>query len=83
MLTLLNRTIAIDNMNGLITWVLWCSGYHICLTRRWSRVRTSPEPVILYIHTINIFEWVALGNFIDNHRGKIWEDDFILFCTAR
>ena len=22
----------------------WCSGYHVCLTRRRSRVRTSPEP---------------------------------------
>ena len=24
--------------------VLWCSGYHVCFTRRRSRVRTSPEP---------------------------------------
>ena len=24
--------------------VLWCSGYHICLTRRRSWVRNSPEP---------------------------------------
>ena len=25
--------------------VLWCSGYHVCFTRRRSRVRTSPEPL--------------------------------------
>ena len=24
--------------------VLWCSGYHVCFTRRRPRVRTSPEP---------------------------------------
>ena len=27
--------------------VLWCSGYHVCFTRRRSRVRTSPEPLAL------------------------------------
>jgi hypothetical protein len=27
--------------------VLWCSGYHVCFTRRRSRVRTSPEPFII------------------------------------
>ena len=25
-------------------WVPWCSGYHVCLTRRRSRVRASLEP---------------------------------------
>ena len=25
--------------------VSWCSGYHVCFTRRRSRVRSSPEPV--------------------------------------
>ena len=25
----------------------WCSGYHICLTRRRPRVRSSPEPWVL------------------------------------
>ena len=24
--------------------VLWCSGYHVCFTRRRSRVRSSSEP---------------------------------------
>ena len=24
--------------------VPWCSGYHVCFTRRRSRVRSSPEP---------------------------------------
>ena len=38
--------------------VLWCSGYHVCFTRRRSRVRSSSEPHFLfydifftYIHT--------------------------------
>ena len=26
------------------SWVRWCSGYHICFTRRWSRVRSSLGP---------------------------------------
>ena len=26
--------------------VLWCSGYHVCFTRRRSRVRTSSEPFL-------------------------------------
>lgn len=25
-------------------WVPWCSGYHICFTRKGSRVRTPEEP---------------------------------------
>ena len=29
--------------------VLWCSGYHICFTRRRSRVRTSPEPLSFFL----------------------------------
>ena len=29
--------------------VLWCSGYHVCFTRRRSRVRASPEPLILLL----------------------------------
>ena len=32
----------LDTCNLLM--VLWCSGYHVCFTRRRSRVRTSPEP---------------------------------------
>ena len=28
--------------------VLWLSGYHVCFTRRRSRVRTSPEPDQLF-----------------------------------
>ena len=42
---LLNRAVVIDKNERSVQWVLWCSGYHICFTRRWSRVRTSPEPV--------------------------------------
>ena len=26
----------------------WCSGYHICLTRRWSPVRSRAETFLLY-----------------------------------
>lgn len=29
--------------------VLWCSGYHVCFTRRRSRVRTSPEPLDIFV----------------------------------
>ena len=29
-----------------VSLVLWCSGYHVCFTRRRSRVRTSPEPLL-------------------------------------
>ena len=28
--------------------VLWCSGYHVCFTRRRSRVRNSPEPLFCF-----------------------------------
>ena len=35
----------LDTCNLLM--VLWCSGYHVCFTRRRSRVRTSPEPPLL------------------------------------
>ena len=31
--------------------VLWCSGYHVCFTRRRSRVRTSSEPRFDIKHT--------------------------------
>ena len=31
------------------SWVLWCSGYHVCFTRRRPRVRTSPEPRTLFL----------------------------------
>ncbi len=26
----------------------WCSGYHICLTRRWSPVRSRAETFFLF-----------------------------------
>ena len=40
--------------------VLWCSGYHVCFTRRRSRVRTSSEPVLSlsYFHTSTCSVWL-------------------------
>ena len=62
--------------------VLWCSGYHICLTRRWSRVRTSPEPVFfmsVYIHTIITMyrEWEWYINIV----GILFYLFFLLGCV--
>ena len=41
--------------------VLWCSGYHVCLTRRRSRVRTSPEPRLvlddMYVSILHVTKW--------------------------
>ena len=34
-----------------VSLVLWCSGYHVCFTRRRSRVRTSSEPRFDIKHT--------------------------------
>ena len=35
--------------------VLWCSGYHVCFTRRRSPVRTRPRPksaLVFFLHMI-------------------------------
>lgn len=39
------------NLHVLTCGVPWCSGYHVCFTRRRSRVRNSLEPV-LFCHLI-------------------------------
>ena len=49
--------------------VRWCSGYHVCFTRRRSRVRTSPEPHLLFSrHNIGCIDLSG---------------DFIVQCPAR
>ena len=48
-------SIAIELVFDLVTTVksvLWCSGYHVCFTRRRSRVRASPEPPFLHVSTL-------------------------------
>ena len=39
--------------------VLWCSGYHVCFTRRRSRVRTSPEPLTFERHFTGCCWWLV------------------------
>ncbi len=31
-------------------WVPWCSGYHVCFTRRRSRDRSPREPFAIFCH---------------------------------
>ena len=45
-------------INLVKTWVLWCSGYHVCFTRRRPRVRTSPEPWFFSHYRKNIIDCI-------------------------
>ncbi len=40
------KTNLVAQIGALIQGARWCSGYHICLTRRRSRVQSSVEPVL-------------------------------------
>ena len=44
--------------------VLWCSGYHVCFTRRRSRVRTSPEPSLFIFCATEIMQ--RIGRILNN-----------------
>ena len=41
--------IYVCSISVLAAMVLWCSGYHVCFTRRRSRVRSSSEPDAFYL----------------------------------
>ena len=59
----------------------WCSGYHVCLTRRRSRVRASPEPSFFNYrptpHIIILSTWwktVIYFTFNQSCRAKVTLD---------
>ena len=48
--------------------VPWCSGYHVCLSRRRSRVRISSEPPFYWFHSSvgRAKDWKSLCRWFDS-----------------
>ena len=80
------RNIRLKLIISISTWrtvcgVVWCSGYHVCFTRRRSRVRSPPWPLLFRVFILHKPSstcscWTTLS------LPCVWNERSILLCNS-